>query len=135
MSNVIPSIIKVQDVISIIFNGQDMRFVRSPLAGIDTPWVVASDVVRALGCSDDDVAGLLRGLRQASPMRSAAVSGVIMQIVPAWVLMLAAEMVPLPHSGASKAVIEAFRRFYPDLPPATRAMALFSAPSACPTEE
>ena len=112
-------------------NGKPVRFVRSPLHGIDVPWVIVSDVLWMLGVDDLGVPQLSGSMHGVAPVKAVLAGGGIVQIAPPWTLVLMCEMIApslRPHKGA----LEAFKAAYPDLSPATRATALLQAPSAFP---
>ena len=114
------------------FGSSSVRFVRSPLHGIDVPWVVVADMLAAAQIKVDDALRLIGTMRSASPMRSIKLGASIEQIAPPWTLVLLCEELNVFGSQPRRAVVAAFAAAYPDLPPETRALALLQCPSATP---
>lgn len=111
-----------------------VRFVRSPLGGMDVPWVVACDVVTALGVGQDGLDEVLRSMRHVAPVRMANVDGSLLPIVPPWVLILGAgeALGSRVKVSAIRAMKEAHHRACPSMTAAMRALSLLSSPSAMP---
>jgi hypothetical protein len=112
--------------------GVGVRFVRSPLPGIDAPWVVAGDMMRAVRLDEDKIARFIGSMRGASPVCSMALLGRIEQIAPPWTLVLLCEQLGMFGAEPRKAVIGALAAAYPDLSPIMRLEVLLECPSATP---
>lgn len=105
-----------------------VRFVRSPLARIDIPWVVVSDMLRHAGAHEESLRRLIAGCRQSTAVQTVQLEGGIETIAPIWTLFHLRDALGMPGSPG-KIIIAAVRAAYPNISANDRMTLVFAAPS------